>query len=104
MRFYYLAQPLELINFSKLAKEFPSETAHSLLVLLLLCKLLDVIMVNVVATTIATRLPNSHGTSTQITEQFPPSNSTDLEKSRSCSNTQLPLQEAHSMSHARGEL
>lgn len=52
MRFYYLAQPPELINFSKLAKEFPSETAYSLLVLLLLCKPLDVIMVNVVATTI----------------------------------------------------
>lgn len=52
MRFYYLAQPPELISFSKPAKEFPLETAHSLLVLLLLCKPLDVIMVNVVATTI----------------------------------------------------
>lgn len=126
VRFYYFAQPPELINFSKLAKEFPSETAHSLLVLLLLCKPLDVIHgqcgshnhtgmfnfkllkikyhLNATSSVIATRLPNSHGTSTQITEQFPLSNSTDLEKSRSCSNTQLPLQEAHSVSHTRGEL
>lgn len=58
---------------------------------------------NATSSVIATQLPNSHGTA-QITEQFPLSNTTDLENSRRCSNTQLPLQEAHSVSHARGEL